>query len=150
MIIKPIQIKSINFEPDISWFTLQPPFIQQTIKQKFKNGAIDNNSYIVNKTKNTQLSLEEFAIYAKEKIVNKHYEDKQGVYGEILDNSYLKFIDSDLEVKLKGYNLTYCWDKPTKHNINIDLMQQILGIIHNYTTNKKQIVFKDGNIKNLD
>lgn len=150
-----VEIKSpeiTSFIPiiDGAWLKVQPNLNLEKIQNRLKKGDLKINTIITNTVTQEQYSFIDLENSLPNKITNIQY-IKNGTYNELLENSFLEFSSDSFSFKIKGFRLTYNFQTPfIETNFNIDLENQILGIIQNSITNQKQMIFKNGNVMHLD
>lgn len=142
--ISPPNITSFSPFVDASWLESQPELDIEKINNKFSM-TLNNEVYICNEVTGVRFSLYDLANSLADKIPDMQY--GEGTYSEELHNSYLESDDGDLRVKLRGYKLSYVYHEPAKVTSIIDYSKELLGIVQNYSSGDKQMVFKDGRVK---
>lgn len=142
--ISPQNITSFSPFVDASWLESQPELDIEKINNKFSM-TLNNEVYICNEVTGVRFSLYDLANSLADKIPDMQY--GEGTYSEELHNSYLESDDGDLRVKLRGYKLSYVYREPAKVTSIIDYSKELLGIVQNYSSGDKQMVFKDGRVK---
>ncbi|MCW0322728.1 MULTISPECIES: restriction endonuclease [Pantoea] len=142
--ISPPNITSFSPFVDASWLESQPELDIEKINNKFSM-TLNNEVFICNEVTGVRFSLYDLANSLTGKIPDMQY--GEGTYSEELHNSYLESDDGDLRVKLRGYKLSYEYRKPAKVTSIIDYSKELLGIVQNYSSGDKQMVFRDGRVK---
>lgn len=142
--ISPPNITSFSPFVDASWLESQPELDIEKTNNKFSM-TLNNEVFICNEVTGVRFSLYDLANSLTGKIPDMQY--GEGTYSEELHNSYLESDDGDLRVKLRGYKLSYEYRKPAKVTSIIDYSKELLGIVQNYSSGDKQMVFRDGRVK---
>lgn len=142
--ISPPNITSFSPFVDASWLESQPELDVEKINNKFSM-TLNNEVFICNEVTGVRFSLYDLANSLAGKIPDMQY--GEGTYSEELHNSYLESDDGDLRVKLRGYKLSYVYREPAKVTSIIDYSKELLGIVQNYSSGDKQMVFRDGRVK---
>lgn len=142
--ISPPRITSFSPCVDSSWLESQPDLDVEKINNKF--GLFRNNEiFIVDDATGNRLSLYDLANSLAGKVPDIKY--GKGTYSEDLNDSYLESVNSELRVKIRGYKLGYEYHEPIETISIIDYSEELLGIVQNYSSGEKQMVFKDGRVK---
>lgn len=136
----------ISFSPfvDARWLESKPDLDVDIINERFSR-TLNNAIFISNEINGERISLFDLANSLTEKIPDIQY--GKGTYSEELYDSYLESEIGDLKVKLKGYKLDYEYHEPTTTTSIVDYSKDLLGIVHNYISGTKQMVFKGGVVK---
>lgn len=142
--ISPPRITSFSPFVDPSWLKSQPDFNVDVINDKLGN-MLNNTIFISNKINGKRISLVDLQNSLTNKIPDIQY--GKGTYSEELYDSYLESESGTLKVKIKGYKLEYDYHKPVTTTSIIDYSSELLGIVQNYISGTKKMVFKDGIIK---
>lgn len=142
--ISPPNITSFSPFVDASWLESQPDLDVDKINNKFSM-MLNNEVFISNDVTGVRFSLYDLANSLAGKIPDIKY--GEGIYSEELHDSYLESADEDLRVKLRGYKLSYVYHEPAKVTSVIDYSKELLGIVQNYSSGDKQMVFRDGRVK---
>ncbi|NMD82287.1 hypothetical protein HG597_24700 [Klebsiella sp. DNRA6] len=142
--ITPPSITSFSPSVDASWLEAQSDLDINKINYKF-NMMLNNEIYICNEVNGVRFSLYDLANSLADKIPDIQY--GEGAYSEELYDSYLESSDGELRVKLRGYKLSYVYHEPKKVTSIIDYSKELLGIVQNYSSGDKQMVFRDGRVK---
>ncbi|KFB89747.1 restriction endonuclease [Serratia grimesii] len=142
--ISPPNITSFSPFVDASWLESQPDLDVEEINNKFSM-TLNNEVFISNEVTGVRFSLYDLANSLAGKIPDIKY--GEGTYSEELHDSYLESADGELSVKLGGYKLSYVYREPAKITSVIDYSKELLGIVQNYSSGDKQMVFKDGRVK---
>lgn len=142
--ISPPNITSFSPFVDASWLESQPDLDVDKINNKFSM-MLNNEVFISNDVTGVRFSLYDLANSLAGKIPDIKY--GEGTYSEELHDSYLESADEDLRVKLRGYKLSYVYHEPAKVTSVIDYSKELLGIVQNYSSGDKQMVFRDGRVK---
>ncbi|PYG47211.1 restriction endonuclease [Pantoea sp. AG1095] len=142
--ISPPNITSFSPFVDASWLESQPELDVDKINNKFSM-MLNNEVFISNEVTGVRFSLYDLANSLAGKIPDIKY--GEGTYSEELHDSYLESADEDLRVKLRGYKLSYVYHEPAKVTSVIDYSKELLGIVQNYSSGDKQMVFRDGRVK---
>ncbi|QGN42777.1 hypothetical protein DD600_15100 [Enterobacter cloacae] len=153
-LIKIIQLNIVAITPPR--ITAFSPFIDATWLDSQKNLNIDaiesgfsqllnNQIFILDKSSESKYSLLELANSLPARIQNIQY--GEGTYKEELDDAYLESENGELNIKLRGFSLNYIYSKPAETFSTIDYSKDLLGIVQDYISGTKQIVYKDGVIK---
>ncbi|WP_228394427.1 hypothetical protein, partial [Pseudomonas helleri] len=71
----------------------------------------------------------------------------KGVYSEDLNDSYLEYEGGGIRLKIKGYKLAYEYHEPVNVMSVIDYSKELLGIVQNYSSGDKKMVFREGMVK---
>lgn len=134
-----------SFSPfvDASWLESQPDLDVEKINSKFSM-TLDNEIFISNEETGIRFSLHDLANSLPGKIAD--IKSGEGTYSEELHDSYLESDTGDLRVKLRGYKLNYVYYEPETITSVIDYSKELLGIVQNYSSGDKQMVFRDGRI----
>ncbi len=142
--IRPPNITS--FSPSVSarWLESQPDLDINVINEKFSR-TLNNAIFISNEISGERISLFDLAGSLAEKIPDIQY--GKGTFSEMLDDSYLESENGDMKIKLEGYKLEYQYNEPSTITSIIDYSKELLGIVQNYISGTKQMVFKDGMVK---
>lgn len=136
------KISSFRPHADELWLKNNPDI------NSFSNIKIKNDEvYILDEDNKTKISVSELADTLPLKIKNMQY--GTGSYSEILTNSYLQFDGSDVKIKISKFELDYIYNKPIKNDTVIDLCEQLLGIVHNYTSKEQKLVYKNGRVTSM-
>ncbi|ELQ6072659.1 restriction endonuclease [Cronobacter sakazakii] len=135
-----------SFSPcvDASWLESQPDLDIEKINKKFSM-TLNNEVFICNEVSGVRFSLYDLANSLTSKIPDIQY--GEGTYSEELHDSYLESADGVLRVKLRGYKLSYLYHEPAKVTSIIDYSKELLGIVQNYSSEDKQMVFRNGRVK---
>lgn len=134
-----------DFSPivDAEWLKNQADLNVDEINKKF--GILRSDEIvIINKDGGNQISMTDLGSSLVNKIDNIQHGD--GDYEETTD-SYLTTKSGDFKIKMVGYKLKYQYNAPILTTSTLDYSQQLLGIVHNYISGKKQMIFKDGAVK---
>lgn len=142
--ISPPRINSFSPLVDACWLESQPELDVNVINERF-NRTLNNAIFISNEINGERISLFDLADSLATKIPDIQY--GKGTYNEELHDSYLESESGDLRIKLSGYNLEYQYNEPAIITSVIDYSTALLGIVHNYISGTKQMVFKDGMVK---
>ena len=142
--ISPPNITSFSPFVDASWLESQPDLDVEKINNKFSM-TLNNEVFICNVVTCVRFSLYDLANSLAGKIPDIQY--GEGIYSEELHDSYLESADGGLRVKLRGYKLSYVYREPAKVTSIIDYSKELLGIVQNYSSGDKQMVFRDGRVK---
>lgn len=142
--ISPPNITSFSPFVDASWLESQSDLDVEKINTKFST-LLNNEVFICNEVTGVRFSLFDLANSLTSKIPDIQYGN--GIYCEELHNSYLESAHGDLRVKLRGYKLSYEYHEPAKVTSIIDYSKELLGIVQNYSSGDKQMVFRDGSVK---
>lgn len=142
--ISPPRITSFSPLVDATWLDSQEGLNTDNINSSFGR-LLNNQIFIVDKNSNSKYSLYDLQNSLVSKIPNIQY--GTGTYKEELDNSYLESENGELRIKLKGFSLNYIYSEPAKTVSIIDYSKELLGIVQNYISGTKQMVFKNGIIK---
>lgn len=153
-LIKTIQLKIVaifppritSFSPfvDARWLESQDGLTPEVIDNEFSRKP-NNEIFITNEISGDRLSLYDLANTLAERAPNIQY--GEGEYKEELQDSYLESNRSEWKIKLKGFKLTYIYNKPAETTSTIDYSKDLLGIVQNYSSGAKQMVFKNGVVK---
>lgn len=153
-LIKTINLKVIAISPphitafypfvDALWLESQAVFDIEEINNKFST-TLNNEIFICNEMTGIRFSLYDLANSLAGKIPDLKY--GEGTYSEELHNSYLESASGDLRVKLRGYKLSYVYHEPATVTSVIDYSKELLGIVQNYSSGDKQMVFRDGRVR---
>lgn len=135
-----------SFSPlaDAEWLQSQPDINVEEINEKFSS-TLDNEIFITDETNKKSFSIYELAHLLTSKIKDIKY--GEGEFSEKLNNSYLETADGTMKIKISGYHLSYIYNEPVKVTSVIDYSKDILGIVQNYLSGDKKLIFKDGRIK---
>lgn len=142
--ITPPSITSFSPFVDASWLEAQSDLDIKKINNKFSM-MLNNEIYICNEVNGVRFSLYDLANSLADKIPGIQY--GEGTYSEELHDSYLESSDGELRVKLRGYKLSYVYHEPVKVTSIIDYSKELLGIVQNYSSGDKQMIFRDGRVK---
>ncbi|WP_312311212.1 restriction endonuclease [Atlantibacter sp.] len=71
----------------------------------------------------------------------------EGVYEEIYDNAFLLAPKVDFRIKIKAIKVHYEYLEPIESEFEIDLAEQVLGIVMNYHEGTKKTILKNGMVK---
>lgn len=149
-VIFPPRIISFNPIINISSIENQSHLNEEILNAKLGNALLNNSCFICNEKTGDQYSITELSNSLHKKIPNMEYNKKYS-YHETLKNSFMKFKEDNLIIKISGYNLTCILKESIElSNCEVNFTEQILGIIQNSITNQKQMIFKDGNVMHLD
>ncbi|CAI3933523.1 unnamed protein product [Commensalibacter communis] len=134
----PPQIVSFNPTFDLSWIKSQPHLNKKKIQSRFERYELTSQSFISNKTTNTRYSMMQLMQSLEIKSFKREY-NKIYTHTETFENAFIELPSDNFIVKILGYNLTYIFKEPQKiASSELDLTQQIMGIIHNYITGKNR------------
>lgn len=138
--------KITSFYPfiDSSWLKSQSGLNIEDINNNFNN-ILNNEVFISNQVTGIRYSLYDLANSLADKIPDIKYGN--GTYSETLSNSYLESANGELKIKIIGYKLNYQYSEPTVSTSVIDYSKELLGIVQNYSSGNKQMIFKDGQVK---
>ncbi|MGQ4693844.1 restriction endonuclease [Enterobacter asburiae] len=142
--IFPPRITSFSPLVDAKWLESRKDLTVEYINSNFSR-LLNNEIFIVDKTSNARYSLYDLANSLAGRIPDIQY--GEGTYKEALDDAYLESENGELSIKLKGFSLTYIHSKPAETISTIDYSKDLLGIVQNYVSGTKKIVFKNGIIK---
>lgn len=142
--ISPPNITSFSPFVDASWLDSQPNLDVGKIGEKFSM-TLNNEIFIFNEVTGVRFSLYDLANSLAGKIPDIKY--GEGTYSEDLHDSYLESADASLRVKLSGYKLSYIYREPAKVTSVIDYSKEFIGIVQNYSSGDKKMVFRDGIVK---
>jgi len=142
--ISPPRITSFSPFVDSTWLDSQPDLKIEVAEQRFSR-MLNNAIFIANEKSGNRLSLFDLANLLPDKIPDIKY--GKGAYSEELHDSYLESESGDLKLKLRGYKIEYEHCEPVTISSVIDYSKDLLGIVHNYFSGAKQMVFKDGLVK---
>lgn len=154
-LIKQIQLNVTAISPPIikyftpsieqSWLDSQKDWNVDKIILKLNN-MLNNEIFINNCISGDFYSLYKLSSLLTTKIPGLKY--GSGTYIEELnDNSYLQSESGDFKVKITGYKLGYEYHEPITFTSTIDYSKDLLGIVQNYLSGSKQMIFKDGKTK---
>ncbi|WP_193014264.1 MULTISPECIES: hypothetical protein [Gammaproteobacteria] len=127
-----------------SWLGSQLGLNIEDIKNKFSD-ICNNKVFILNEITGAKFSLFDLENSLTNKIPDIKY--GAGTYSEKLSNSYLESTDGKLKIKIKGYKLNYQYSEPIVSTTIIDYSKELLGIVQNYSSGDKRMIFKDGQVK---
>ncbi|WP_029568598.1 restriction endonuclease [Pantoea ananatis] len=142
--LSPPTITSFSPFVDAAWLESQADLDIEKINNTFSR-TLNNAIFLSNEETGKRYSLYDLANQLGGKIPDMKF--GEGTYSEELSNTYLESAERDLRVKLKGYKLIYEHREPVKVTSIIDYSEELLGIVQNYSSGDKQMVFKDGRIK---
>lgn len=153
-LIKTIQLNIVAITPpritafspmiDANWLESQKNLNLDDLNSKLSR-QLNNQVFIVDNTTDAKYSLYDLANSLSVRIPNIQY--GAGTYKEELTDAYLESEDGEIRLKLRGYSLNYTYNKPAETISTIDYSKELLGIVQNYISGAKQMVFKDGIIK---
>jgi len=137
----------ISFSPfvDSQWLKINSILEPEEIDKKL-GLYLNNQLFINNKTKNTKTSLYDLANSLPS--IHKDIRYGSGEFSENFEDAYIETYDEFIKVKIKGYKLSYEYHEPRTITSTIDYSKQLLGIVQNFQTGEKKMVFIDGVIKN--
>ncbi|WP_273867551.1 hypothetical protein [Serratia odorifera] len=152
--LKKINLKIVAItQPRITMFT---PFIDKLWLDGQEDGLIDkvrnglsmfvNNTVIIDDISES----EKYSIHDLENMITTKVNGisyGRGEHEETLSNAYMEITTTGLRVKIKGYKVDYVYNKPLETVSEIDFSEQIFGIVQNYISGEKKMIFKDGAIK---
>lgn len=152
--LKTINLKIVAItQPRIIMFT---PIIDKLWLDSQENGFIDkitnglsrfvNNTVIIDNISES----EKYSIYDLEGMLTTKVSGMtygRGEHEETLSNAFMELTTIGLRVKIKGYKVSYAYNKPLESVSEIDFSEQIFGIVQNYISGEKKMIFKDGTIK---
>lgn len=135
-----------SFSPfvDASWLESQQDLDTEEISSRFSR-VLNNEIFISNEVTGVRFSLHDLANSLPSKVSDIKYGN--GTYSEELHDSYLESASGELRVKLRGYKLSYNYSEPVKVTSVIDYSKELLGIVQNYSSGDKQMVFKNGRVR---
>lgn len=143
--ITPPVIKYFTPSIEQSWLDSQKDLDVDTIIQKLSS-IPSNELFIKNCTNGDFYSLYKLSSILTVKIPDIKY--GEGTFREKLnDNSYLQSENGDFQIKISGYELGYEYHEPITFISTIDYSKDLLGIVQNYLSGSKQMIFKDGRTK---
>lgn len=140
-------------QPRITMFT---PFIDKSWLDLQEDGLIDKireglSTFVNNTIFIDDISTaEKYSIFDLDGMLTTKIDGityGQGEYKETLSNAFMELTTIGLRVKIKGYSVSYVYNKPLETVSEIDFSKQILGIVHNYISGEKKMIFKDGTVK---
>lgn len=150
-LIKTIQLNIVAITPpritafspmiDASWLESQKNLNIDDLNSRFSR-LLNNQIFIVDNTTHDKYSLCDLENSLSARVPNIQY--GAGTYKEELADAYLELENGDLRLKLRGYSLNYTYNKPAETISTIDYSKELLGIVQNYTSGAKKMVFKDG------
>ncbi|EKM6459540.1 restriction endonuclease [Cronobacter dublinensis] len=142
--IAPPKITSFSPFVDAFWLESQADLDLEEIDNKFST-MVNNEIFITNELTGVSFSLYDLANSLASKIPDIKY--GEGTYSEELNYSYLESANGDLRLKLRGYKLSYVYNEPATISSIIDYSEDLLGIVQNYSSGEKQMVFMNGRVK---
>lgn len=142
--ISPPRITSFSPIIESSWLESQPGLTAEEISNKFSR-LLNNEVFISNEVSGIRFSLFDLANSLTDKVPDIKYGN--GTYSEELNDSYLESANKELRIKLRGYKLSYEYCEPEGVTSVIDYSEELLGIVQNYSSGDKQMIFKDGRVK---
>ncbi|HEI8004604.1 TPA: restriction endonuclease [Morganella morganii] len=142
--ISPPRITSFSPIIESSWLESQPGLTAEEISNKFSR-LLNNEVFISNEVSGIRFSLFDLANSLTDKVPDIKYGN--GTYSEELNDSYLESANKELRIKLRGYKLSYKYCEPEGVTSVIDYSEELLGIVQNYSSGDKQMIFKDGRVK---
>lgn len=144
------RIISFSLFNDGSWLKSQPNLNQEKINNRIKESSFNEDMFFNDKITNKQYSLLDLQNSLKEISPNIEY-IKMGTYSKKFENCFVECKSDNFKFKIKGFDLTYEYSrKLVETNLNIDLTNQVFGIIYNQITGKKQIIFNNKKVKDLN
>jgi len=144
--ISPPRIISFNPFVDMKWVESQPDFNLDEVSHAFSR-TLNNELFINDIEKGERISLYELQNILPEKIENMQY--GKGSFSESFQDALLENKSGNLKIKLNSYTLEYQYNKPLNVSSTIDYSNELLGIVQNYATGDKKMIFKDGIIHNM-
>ncbi|OWS73604.1 hypothetical protein CBW22_21900 [Pantoea sp. VS1] len=147
--IKAVSVpRIISFTPhvDAKWLESQVNLKLEDVEQRFGR-TLNNEIFIHDKVKNERVSLHELQTQLLCKVKDIHY--GKGSFSEKFEDAQLENLDGSLKLKLSSYALEYIYNKPINMISTIDYSNELLGIVHNYVTGNKKMIFNDGQIINM-
>ncbi|WP_178114891.1 hypothetical protein, partial [Pseudomonas sp. FSL R10-0056] len=142
--ISPPRITSFSPGVDKSWLESQPGLDLEGIDQKL-GMALNDEVFIANEATGSTISLHTLAGLLPVKFPGITY--GKGVYSEDLNDSYLEYEGGGIRLKIKGYKLAYEYHEPVNVMSVIDYSKELLGIVQNYSSGDKKMVFREGMVK---
>jgi len=140
----PPRITSFRPLVDQTWLDENPSISLDSLAP-MNNRIMNNMVYIVDGNTGSKISASELADTLTERIKDIQY--GKGKYREKLVDSYLEFEGCDVKPRLGGFEIEYFHYEPVENSAVIDLYEQLLGIVKNYTSGEQKMVFKDGRVK---
>lgn len=136
----------ISFDPsvDLKWLELQSNLTPDDLRNK-SILAPNNEIFIINEVTGIEYSLPALQGRLISKIPNITF--GRGTYKEELTDSYLEVKGSPFRMKISGFKIEYIHHEPITNNIVIDISGQLLGIVQNYASGDKKMIFNNGMVK---
>lgn len=143
--ITPPGITSFSLGIDGQWLAAQDKYSEEDIKSLLSNYIINNDVYIKDNVINERYSIRDMGWRIKNKTPDMPY--GRGSYVESFTDAYFEIESKGASFKISKIEAFYQYNKPIEMQSIIDFAAQILGIVEDYHTGNKRMVFHDGLVK---